>query len=276
MKRNLLDLQLNLLSNFISFESFRKTMKQVPQGNEKVLIILQHINVKFHQQKANQRSIGSFVVSSLFVHLDSETQLKYISYLTRLSKNTKSNHRLFAVEISNTLLDLLLEMKEISQLVKDLIYILIGRSSDKTNTVRTKSLNSLVSVLEKAISNETIAQIMIDIFSSPSEEEEEDQEESEIGGFIGQRLHDVSPGVRKAALQFVECMIQLDPKKFLKSKFLNIFVLHSSDESLSNRKQTVISLSKLSETFPEDLEVRISFLGLMVRFTKVSLFLYCL
>eukprot|EP01080_Neovahlkampfia_damariscottae_P005679 gene5679-9500_t len=249
----------------------RKTMNVVPQGHEKVLVILQHINAKFHQMKAAQRSIGSSVVSSLYIKLNNETKLRYLNYLTKLSKNTKSNQRLFTVEITAALVDQLLKSETIEkESVNELLVILLGRTSDKTNTVRTKALTSFVSVLEKAINDETIGSIITCIFSEDDEEEQMEEEEDiddangEIGGFIGQRLNDPSPGVRKAALQFIEYMTQLNPKMFLKQKYLNVFVQHSTDESLSNRKQTIISLSRLTEKFNDNLNVHKTFVILVL------------
>lgn len=228
----------------------KNVYEHVANASELMFSFVQQLTVKLSSAKAAIRTLGAVVCSKIYMLLNVETRAKFVSYVSKFSRNAKANYRLYAVEIVSGILETLLTSQDFKEdEISSLFMIFTARTSDKASGVRTKALSCFVNVLEEAVNNDTIGSFLKTMFEDDDEPEDgeivDPNAEEDIGGLIGQRINDPSPTVRKTAIQFVEFMSILNPKMYLTPKFLDLFLRFAVDASLSNRKQTILSLANL-------------------------------
>src|SRR5690606_21493173 len=130
----------------------------------------------------------------------------------------------FAVECTEKLIEYAIKEEE-EETVQALLLLIISRTSDKVANVRSKALYIFVQVLQCAVKSESNTKLLNKISNAEKQEESKmdvndvsDQIDSnlDIDGVIGKRIKDLSPLVRKAAIQVIEHLILLNPNMFLK------------------------------------------------------------
>ncbi|EFA77299.1 non-SMC condensin II complex [Heterostelium album PN500] len=238
--------------NSIAF--INQLLESNPSTQESILVLLQHICVRV-PEKADYRSGTVESITQIISSLP-DTQ-RFIQFLITFSKNTKSNFRLFSVEVALCLLqkpELMLENIDNGVFIPKLLSILVQRSSDKVSTVRSKALSCLALLLQDDKTIDTLKPYLKAAFGMDAEASEGDQ--SSLMKFLAKRADDEKSGVRKSAIQVLEvlCMQQEDTSQ-CNRMIIGVLSKRIHDTSPLIRKQVIQSMTRLFIHFRTDLEL---------------------
>lgn len=183
-----------------------KVMKKAEDGEEQIIVFMQHTCLRVCEHKAEVKSLLCEALCQMFKALSDAAQQRFISYLIKFAKNKKGTHRLFALECAMSILDQFLSAEKVETVSKEtiqqLLIVLMSRLSDKIVGVRSKALGGFVQALQLATTNDLAKTLVLAVLNQePAAVENKDEEVLEdakdstsmASGAIWDRMTDSSP-----------------------------------------------------------------------------------
>eukprot|EP01133_Synstelium_polycarpum_P002517 gene2517-2876_t len=217
-----------------------------PATHDSLLVLLQHTCIRI-AEKADYRAGAVDSIAKIIPNLpDIE---RFIVFLIKYSKNTKTNFRMFSIEVA---LELLSNdrVQADSDKVMRLLGVLVQRSSDKASTVRSKALSCLAQLLQDVAISDRITPHVQNVFNLKDDSQDDEEGRPSLVGFLARRADDDKSGVRKSALQVLEVICAAQPT--CNRAILNILTRRMADTSPLIRKQVIATLTLLLKRFIDD------------------------
>lgn len=234
--------------------------------------LLQHLCAKV-PEKADYRAYAGEALVHIFGLLPNKERPRFVTFLTKYSRNAKVSYRAFAVQLAQVFLEQeLRERKEGKGTYLDevemeskkgvpaaesnvgvlpLLDILVKRASDKVATVRAKALQDLGTVLQMVDTNPTLRTDIERLLQlRPGAATAAEADKTNLLSMLQRRIVDEKATVRKAAIQTFEALGGYYDELVLGAAELRLLADRCSDPAVSIRKQAMIALGNLMRHHP--------------------------
>ena len=209
---------------------------------EYIEMLMQHIALNV-PEKGAYKTLACDSIVQIFEKVPSELQKSFSGWLRVLSKNAKSSHRAFSVEVSCLIFEHLsksLPNKNAYEICSSALTVLSERCSDAVMAVRAKSLTLLAHILKNA-TGEKAEEVV----------REELLEGDTLENTLRKRAQDVKGSVRKAALLALEALSSWTSKGgSMSSGDVQLFSRLCQDASVATRRQGIHSVTEILKSEP--------------------------
>lgn len=229
--------------------------------------LIQHLTYKCPERQENRKNIKDFILEILYrSNLGKSLLERYIDFVFMMSKNKKASVRLFSVDLVYEILSSISSdvISTISNSSK-LLDVMISRCNDKSPKIRSKSLANIVLVLAES-TDKSLAVILLQLqFNKHGCE----RPFAPLLKLLHKRTTDESASVRKASLQALSALLILSEYNLAWTQDdLDVFSRLAYDDSVSIRKQVILSISNLYQNYMDNEIIQRTWLEIVLSLTS--------